>query len=69
MFGDVPFTDTAVVSLGFQPRSFTTFFQARDEATVSRLYGGIHYRFDNEKGREQGIKVAQNLLSRVHLRD
>ncbi|MEQ9443336.1 MAG: phosphatase PAP2 family protein [Cyclobacteriaceae bacterium] len=28
------------------------------EAAVSRVYGGIHYRFDAEVGTDQGIKVA-----------
>jgi hypothetical protein len=28
------------------------------EAALSRLYGGIHYRFDNDTGLELGHQVA-----------
>jgi hypothetical protein len=30
-----------------------------EEAALSRLYGGIHYRFDNEKGLELGRRIGQ----------
>ena len=30
-----------------------------EEAAISRVYGGIHYRFDAEVGLEQGRNVAQ----------
>jgi len=29
-----------------------------DEAALSRLYGGIHYRFDNERGLALGQKIG-----------
>jgi membrane-associated phospholipid phosphatase len=29
-----------------------------DEAALSRLYGGIHYRFDNDRGLELGRKIG-----------
>jgi hypothetical protein len=31
---------------------------AADEAALSRVYGGIHYRFDGEVGLALGRKVA-----------
>jgi PAP2 superfamily protein len=65
MFGDVAFTDTALVSLGFQPRSFSSFYAARDEAVMSRLYGGIHFRTDNELGVQQGRLVGRTVLDRI----
>ena len=30
-----------------------------EEAAMSRLYGGIHYRFDNERGLELGRRIGQ----------
>ena len=30
-----------------------------EEAALSRLYGGIHYRFDNERGLELGRRIGQ----------
>ena len=47
-------------------RSFTSFNQAADEAGLSRIYGGIHFSFDNAaglaSGRALGQYVADNLL-------
>lgn len=30
----------------------------KDEASISRLYGGIHYRSDIERGKEHGARIA-----------
>ncbi|HEX8551293.1 MAG TPA: phosphatase PAP2 family protein [Abditibacteriaceae bacterium] len=35
-----------------------------DEAALSRLYGGIHYRFDNDRGVEGGRAIAQFAITR-----
>ncbi len=47
-------------------RSFTSFSEAAQESADSRLYGGIHFRFDNEDGLAAGTKlgafVAQNFF-------
>jgi hypothetical protein len=47
-------------------RSFDSFLDAAEEAADSRLYGGIHFRFDNEAGLIAGLQignyVAQNAL-------
>lgn len=34
-----------------------------EEAAMSRLYGGIHFRFDNDAGLELGRKVASSALA------
>ena len=57
----VPFTDSSKVSYGFSPRSFNNFIAYAQEAAVSRLYGGIHYRFDNDNGYSCGQLVAANV--------
>lgn len=36
-----------------------------EEAALSRLYGGIHYRFDSDAGLEQGKAVASYTLDRM----
>jgi hypothetical protein len=43
---------------GRAPRSFKSFREAADEAAISRLYGGIHYRAAIEYGQQQGRQVA-----------
>lgn len=52
------FDDATHVDEGLPVRSFPSFSAAAEEAAVSRLYGGIHYRFGNEKGLEQGRAVG-----------
>ena len=52
-------TDHTNDDRGFAPRSFGSFFEAADESAISRLYGGIHYRFDIEQGVEQGACVGR----------
>ena len=34
------------------------FWQAAQEQSESRVYGGIHYRFDQEAGQKIGVSVA-----------
>lgn len=43
-------------------RQFTSFNQAASEAGISRIYGGIHFGFDDVAGRELGGQVAQLVL-------
>jgi hypothetical protein len=40
-------------------RHFTSFSAAASEAAVSRLYGGIHFRFSNDDGLAGGIEVGE----------
>jgi hypothetical protein len=67
MFGDIPFVDDTKVRRGFAPRSFASFDEAAEEAAVSRLYGGIHYVFDNDDGLALGRCVAAKIIERVSL--
>ena len=40
-------------------RSFARFSDAANEAGMSRIYGGIHWAFDNTGGLESGRKVGE----------
>lgn len=42
----------------FVPEQAMQFRQMAEEASISRVYGGIHYRFDCEEGLKQGRKIA-----------
>jgi hypothetical protein len=44
-------------------RCFKSFSQAADEAGMSRIYGGIHWQFDNVAGLESGRALAKNIYS------
>jgi len=55
------FSDSTHLSRGFAPRAYKTFFEASEEAAVSRLYGGIHFRQANEVGLSEGRKIGRNV--------
>ena len=55
---DVAFVDDVEVPYGLPARTFGSFRQAAEEAAVSRLYGGIHYRMAADRGLEQGRGVG-----------
>lgn len=59
LFGAVAFTDRTHESAGLPARSFPSFTAAAEEAAISRLYGGIHFRAAIERGLVQGIHVGQ----------
>lgn len=44
-------------------RSYSSFADFSREAALSRLYGGIHTRQDNETGLAEGKKIAKNVLA------
>ncbi len=59
LFGDnYGFTDETEKEYGLPVRSFTSFRAAAKEASISRLYAGIHYRSDCEAGNAAGIKIG-----------
>jgi hypothetical protein len=71
-FGLKRFRDTTNVDHALTPvmapRLFTSFDEAGREAAVSRLYGGIHYAFDNDDGYLAGQRLGQAIVSRVQFR-
>lgn len=59
IFGDdFAFDDATHLDDDLPLRSFPSFWAAAEEAAMSRLYGGIHFRFGNEAGIEQGRCVG-----------
>ncbi len=69
IFGDnFAYKDTSESEFGIPPRSFISFHQAAWEAGMSRMYGGIHYRFDLIEGNKTGKKIGKLVLDRLHMR-
>jgi hypothetical protein len=69
LFGDnFAFTDSTEIEFGLSARNFKSFMEASDEAAISRMYGGIHYRPAVEngvvEGRAIGSYVVENLVTR-----
>jgi hypothetical protein len=69
IFGDnFAFNDDSEVEYGLPVRSFPSFLAASEEAALSRLYGGIHYRPAIDYGVEQGEQVGKHLLRTLETR-
>lgn len=68
-FGDrLSFTDTSLLEFGIANREIKSFRDAALEASISRLYGGIHYRFDLDEGNAAGRKLGEHVVSRLRMK-
>lgn len=69
LFGDnYAFADSTQLVLGLPVRKFKSFYAASEEAGMSRMYGGIHFRPANEYGAQQGKEVGQLVTARLKTR-
>ena len=62
---DFKFTDTSEMYFGLPERNFSSFYQAANEAALSRLYGGIHFRDACEEGVIQGKKIGNLAMDKL----
>jgi len=70
IFGDdFQFDDDTETPYGLPVRSFESFNKAANEAAISRMYGGIHYRAAVEVGVQQGRKIGQLLIQKIKMRN
>jgi hypothetical protein len=60
------FIDSAEVPFGRPPRTFHSFYEASDEACISRLMGGIHFLTAIEKGKEEGRKLGEFVIEKLN---
>jgi hypothetical protein len=66
MVGDnYKFVDSAEVPFGRPARTYKSFYEASDAASISRLYGGIHFMPSIENGKDQGRKIVKFILSKL----
>ncbi|QCW98633.1 vanadium-dependent haloperoxidase [Aggregatimonas sangjinii] len=69
IFGpDFAFDDDTEVAYGLPVRSFDSFEQAADEAAISRMYGGIHYRAAVEVGVTQGRDLGTYVVNKLQMK-
>lgn len=59
------FTDSAEVAYGRPARRFNSFYEAADQASISRLYGGIHFLTAITNGKEEGRKVGRYVMVKL----
>lgn len=62
---DFSFTDTTEIIFDLPERTFTSFRKAAEEAAISRLYGGIHYRDAIENGHTQGQAIGTFVVTKL----
>lgn len=66
VFGDnFAFQDTSDLRYIGMQRYFNSFNEAAAEASISRVYGGIHYRFSVDTGAEQGKKLGLFIIEKL----
>ena len=66
LFGEnFNFLDTSELEFGLPARSFKSFKHASEEAAISRLYGGIHYRMAIDEGVYQGENVGEFIVNNL----
>jgi hypothetical protein len=66
IFGEnYTFMDAAEVPYGRPERIFSSFYEASDQASISRVYGGIHFMEAIEKGKEQGKQVGAWVIKKI----
>lgn len=68
IFGDnFSFDDDTEIPYGLPVRSFNSFNEAADEAALSRMYGGIHYRAAIEVGIKQGRDLGKFVVDKLDM--
>jgi len=68
-FGDkVAYTDSSESEFGIAPRTFPSFRDAAEEAAMSRVYGGIHYKNACVVGNATGRKIGQLVNDKLQLK-
>ena len=68
LYGNHAFVDNTNASSSLNPRYYNSFNDAANEAAMSRVYGGIHFREASEKGLLQGKMIAQDLMIKIDLK-
>lgn len=68
IFGDnYSFADDTELPYGLPVRKFPSFNAAADEAAISRMYGGIHYRAAVEIGVKQGRDLGKYVVDNLEM--
>jgi len=68
IYGDnFAFDDDTEIPYGLPVRSFPSFFEAANEAAISRMYGGIHYRAAVDVGVKQGRDLGTFVVKKLKM--
>jgi hypothetical protein len=59
------YADDSEVMFEIPVRNFRSFREAAEEASISRLYGGIHFRDAIVNGQTEGRAVGNHIISKL----
>jgi hypothetical protein len=62
------YRDSSEREFGVPDRNFSSFKAAANEASISRLYGGIHYRFDIDEGAKMGEQLGKFIVNKLKMK-
>ncbi len=69
LYGDnFAFIDSTETEFGIPARAFGSFYAAAEQAGISRMYGGIHYRRGNEAGAKSGRELGKLVVDKIKTR-
>jgi len=67
LLGEMDYRDNSEELFDIQPRTFHSFRSAAEEAAISRLYGGIHYRDAIVNGQVQGKAIGEFVVGKLRV--
>ena len=63
LFGDnVAFTDSTEAKFGHGVGQFKSFYEAANQASISRVYGGIHFTSACDEGLKTGTEIGKLVM-------
>jgi hypothetical protein len=66
LFGDnVAFTDSTEAKFGHGVGQFKSFNEAAEQASISRVYGGIHFRSACDEGLKSGREIGKLVIQKT----
>ncbi len=69
LYGDnFAFIDSTEIEFDIPARAFGSFYEAADQAGISRMYGGIHFRGGNEAGAKCGRELGKIVIDAIQTR-
>ncbi|MEO8415339.1 MAG: vanadium-dependent haloperoxidase [Ginsengibacter sp.] len=69
LFGDhFSFADSTEMEFGLPTRNFKSFYDASEEAAISRFYGGIHYLPAVKYGQVVGKELGEYVIKKIRTR-
>jgi hypothetical protein len=70
LFGDnFEYMDTSDLRYIGMQRHFDSFLKAADETSISRYYGGIHYKISVDAGAKQGRQIGEYIWNKLKLQN